>query len=163
MSNILIAYYSRTGVTRKVATVLAERLDGAPVLELKETKDRGGVLGYIGAGKDALLHKKAKLVGYEQDLSAFDCVVICTPVWAFTASPPVLAFLEKERTALTTVAFIATMSAKGDKGAFKAMGEACGQDPVATLTLIDRAVKGDNPATMADLDRFAKDVVAAFA
>ena len=55
------------------------------------------------------------------------------------------------------------MGAKGDKGAFRSMERACGLEPQSTLTLIDKAVKKGNPAVFVEMDRFADDVVQAFA
>jgi hypothetical protein len=46
---------------------------------------------------------------------------------------------------MRAVAFVATMGANGDRGAFQALGEWCGKAPVATLAIRERLVKRDDP------------------
>ena len=52
MTKILVAYYSRTGQTRKLALDIAEKLK-AEIDEIKDKRKRKGFLGYILAGRDA--------------------------------------------------------------------------------------------------------------
>lgn len=77
----LVVFYSRTGKTRKVAMELATSL-GADVEELIDQKNRMGIIGYIKSGRDAIWKKRARLQQTEKDPSAYDLVVLSTPVWA---------------------------------------------------------------------------------
>lgn len=49
----LVVYYSRTGKTRLVAGKVAELL-GGDLVEIREAKDRSGLRGWLGAGRDTL-------------------------------------------------------------------------------------------------------------
>lgn len=146
----LVVYYSRTGITKKSCEAIAEAMRAADesvevqTEEIVDTKDRSGVLGYAGGGKDAMMKKPTEIEAIETDVASFDLVVIGTPVWAFTCAPAARAFCEQFAEHLEPVAFVATMGGSGDEGAFKSLGEYCGKDPVATLTLRERDVKSDN-------------------
>ncbi|MBS3734941.1 MAG: flavodoxin [Phycisphaerae bacterium] len=91
MSDIVVAYCSRTGKTKHAAETLAELL-GADVEEIREAKSRDGVLGFLGASKDALLGKAVELTS-THCLDGRRAVVLATPVWAGTATPAMFAYL----------------------------------------------------------------------
>ncbi len=156
----LIVYYSRTGVTRKAAEKLAASLDGqgveAHVEEIIEQKDRSGIFGWLGAGRDASMKRPAKIDAMRNDPSGFDVVLIGTPVWAWTAAPAARAFCEQYEKSCGKVAFFCTMGGSGDKGAFTAMEGLCRRTPLATLALLERNVRKD------DAEGFAK-VITSFA
>lgn len=56
----LVVYYSRTGNTRFVAEMIAEKLK-ADIEELIDKKGRGGSIGFLIAGKDAALKKETQM------------------------------------------------------------------------------------------------------
>ena len=49
----LIVYYSRTGLTKKIATHISETLK-ADIDEIIDTKKRSGAIGYMSGGRDAM-------------------------------------------------------------------------------------------------------------
>jgi len=51
---ILVIYYSRTGVTKKVAEILKGKL-GADLEAIEDKINRRGVFGYIRSGREATL------------------------------------------------------------------------------------------------------------
>jgi flavodoxin len=57
---ILIAYYSRTGTTSKIAKEIAKKIK-ADIDEIKDLKDRKGILGYIFSGRDSMLQKTTEI------------------------------------------------------------------------------------------------------
>jgi len=164
---VLMVYYSRSGVTRKATEQIAEVLRQASgaeveVEEITEDKDRGGFLGGLGAGKDAILKRAVAIEPVKADAAGFDLVAIGTPVWAWTACPPVQTFCRQHGKKAGKVAFYCTMGKLGDKGAFKTMEELCGKAPVATLALIDRHVKKDDPDNhLAKVREFAEQIASA--
>jgi flavodoxin len=85
---ILVAYYSRSGNTRKAATALAGRL-GA---EITEIKPEGRVNLAFGAMK-AFLNMTAPIQPDRTDLANIDTLVIATPVWAGKIPPYVTMYL----------------------------------------------------------------------
>ncbi|MGA2265266.1 MAG: flavodoxin [Phycisphaerae bacterium] len=136
----LIVYYSRTGVTRTVAGVLAEQL-GADVEELHDRKDRGGAMGYILAGKDATLKRLADIDPPQKDPGAYDLVVLGTPVWAFTMAPAIRTYLTRHGAAIKKAGAFCTMGGSGDKRTFRHVAELLGKPPAATLTLLEKDVR----------------------
>jgi flavodoxin len=144
----LVVYYSRTGVTREVALLLAGELS-ADVEEIFVGRDYSGVLGYIIAGREAGLKKTPPIGPSKLDPADYDLVVIGTPVWAFTMASPVRTYLKEHAAAIKQVAFFATLGGNGDKRTFKHLCALCGKAPLATLTLLDKDVKAHKhlPAT----------------
>jgi flavodoxin len=129
----LVAFYSRTGTTKKAAVEIA-RLLKADVDEIIDKKNRKGAVGYMLAGRDATL-KKLTAIETKKDASKYDLVVIGTPVWAFTVSSPVRTYLTQNKGRLKRVAFFCTEDGSGSQRAFKAMSEICGNIPKAHLAL----------------------------
>ena len=108
----LIAYYSRTGTTRKVAEEISKQLN-ADIEEIIDLKNRKGAIGYIISGKDATLKKLTKIKELKKDPKDYDIVVIGTPVWAFSMAPAVRMYLKKAK--IKKVALFSTFaSSKGN-------------------------------------------------
>jgi len=140
---ILVAYYSRTGVTKKLAGFLAEKL-GAQTEEIKDTVNRAGAVGYMLAGRDAMQRKLTKIEPPKLNPADFDLVIIGTPIWAWNMSAPIRTYLEEYKNSFKQVAFFCTMGSNGDEGAFKEMGEITGKKPLATLALKTKEVVSNN-------------------
>jgi flavodoxin len=138
----LVAYYSRTRNTRKVAETLT-RLLQADVEEIAEFSDRSGLFGYLTAGRDAFLKRLTKLKPLSKDPSSYDLVVVGTPIWSWNVSAPVRTYLKENKDKLKKVAFYCTMGGGGFEKAFKAMEEACGTAPTAKLALTERDVSSE--------------------
>lgn len=136
----LVVYYSRTGTTRGVAETLAERLN-ADIEEIVDRKRRGGILGFMGGGKDSLLKKTADIDEPRRDPGEYGLVVIGTPVWASSMTPAIRAYIEQKAPALPDVAFFLTTGGSGIDKTFEKMAELCGKQPQATLGLKQRDVK----------------------
>ena len=130
----LVVVYSRTGYTRTVAQAIAEEL-GCDLEEIRDTKDRDGVTGYFGSGKDALLKKEAEIEPPEHDAGDYDLVVMGTPVWAATISSPVRAYLANHLPDGPELGFFLTTGGTGIDRTFRHMREMTGKDPLATLGL----------------------------
>jgi flavodoxin len=132
---ILVVYYSRTGFTRKIATLICEKLK-ADLDEVIDTKNRSGSMGYILAGKDAM-KKELTNITYTRDPKDYDLVLIGGPVWVWTVSPAIRTYLDRNADTLKikNVAFFATQSNSGAENKFKAMEETLGTIPIATLVI----------------------------
>ena len=130
----LVVFYSRTGVTGKLADYIAKKI-GAETEEIKDTVNRAGAIGYLLAGRDGTLRKLTKLETPKLNPADFDLVIIGTPIWSFNMSAPIRTYLEEYKNQFKQAAFFCTMGGSGDKKAFKEMGEVTGKKPVAALTL----------------------------
>lgn len=154
----LVVFYSRTGRTRKVAEKLA-RLMGAETEELLEPgKDRAGALGFMLAGRDAMLKRPVDLAPVEKDPAAFDLVVLGSPVWAFTMCPAIRAYAAAQAGAIRKVAFYCTHGGGGPSRSFSQAEEVLGKPLAATLSLLDKAI--DRNEVDAELAAFAKRLTA---
>ncbi|MEJ5292234.1 MAG: hypothetical protein WHS82_01425 [Candidatus Methanosuratincola sp.] len=90
----LVVYYSRTGTTRKVAEEIAS-LVGCDMEEIVDLKNRKGLFGFLGAGYSAFARKLTEIKAPERDPSAYDLVVVGTPIWAGNITPAVRTYLTK--------------------------------------------------------------------
>jgi len=164
---VLIAYYSRTGVTRAAAEAIAAAMRQKEGLEVQseevvDTKPRKGALGYLAAGKDAMLKRQTVIAPVSANPADFDLLVAGTPVWAFTLATPVRTYLLVHGKSAKRVAFFCTMGGSGDKKTFKDAEAVCARVPVATMALLERHVKERNPEEfLAKVADFADRLVAA--
>lgn len=132
-ARILVVYYSRSGNTRRVAQALASQL-GADIEEIRDTKDRSGVLGFIIAGSDAARGRLTQLESLRNDPSMYDLVVVGTPVWSGSVSTPIRTYLVQNRARLRAVAFFCTYNRISYR-TFRQMRSICEKEPVAVLEL----------------------------
>jgi flavodoxin len=134
----LVVHYSRTGNTEKVAREIAEAL-GADTETIIDQKNRKGPIGWLSAGKDSTRKIPAQIEEPKKDPSAYDLVVIGTPVWAWTVSAPVRAYLNRFSGKFTQVAFFLTHGGNPDR-TFDEMAAAAGKQPKATLALHEKEI-----------------------
>lgn len=96
MSNTVVLYYSLEGTTKKVAEYIARQIgaDIAEVKPLKEIKAKG-FLKYVLGGGQVIWKKKPALKPLTVNLEDYDTVLLGTPIWAGTLTPPILSLLER--------------------------------------------------------------------
>ena len=93
--NALVVYHSYSGNTKLVAEAVAKAL-GADVEALHPAKPlHASGVGYVMWGLRQLVsqHKPA-LLPLTHDPRTYDLIVLGTPVWSYTFTPPVRTFLE---------------------------------------------------------------------
>lgn len=128
----LVVYFTGGNVSEAVAADLAV-LYGADIERIVELRDRKGFFGYMGAGKDATFGIATPIAAPSHDPAAYDTVIVCTPVWSWSLSPPVRSWLRMFKGRLPKAAF-ATISGgtKPDKIA-AAMTKESGRKPYAVV------------------------------
>ena len=95
-----VIYYSMSGNTKMVAEMISQKLS-ADVIEIQPVKaypDKG-FRKFIWGGKSAVMGDKPALQPYRFD-DDYDTVIIGTPVWASSFTPPIRSFIEENRAAL---------------------------------------------------------------
>jgi len=109
MSKILIIYHSLDGNTDFIAKLLARELK-ADLLRLEPVKEisRKILPKYLWGGRQVLMKVKPKLKKYNNDFKKYDLVLIGTPIWAFTFTPPVRTFLSKKELKSKKIALFCT-------------------------------------------------------
>lgn len=153
---ILIIYYSRTGTTKKVAEMIAEKI-GAEATEIKDNVDRSGIAGYMKSGRDAMKKRLTKLEPLRKKLAEYDLVIIGTPIWGWNMSAPIRTFVTEQKNNLNQVAFFCTMGGSGDENAFEEMAEILEKKPLSTLSLKTKDVATGNFSGR--LDEFVKSII----
>ena len=136
---ILVAYYSRTGTTKKVACAISRllRCDSEQILD---EKSRAGLIGYMRSVREAALKKLGRIKKTKGNPDKYDLVIIGTPVWAFNMSSPIRTYISANKDFFKKVAFFCTMCGAGDKLTFAEMEKLCGKTPVKTMSLKTKEV-----------------------
>ena len=160
MKRILIAYYSRSGNTPRVAARLAADL-GADLEEIVDPTCRSSMFGYQRSGFQAFFRRLAPIAPPAHDPGAYDLVVVGTPIWDMSMSSPVRSYLRRHRSALPTVAFFCTCGGLGSERVFDQMTGECGREPVARMVLTERDLAMS--ATPIAIARFAVQIRAVLA
>ena len=112
MKRAALIYYSIDGHTHLVAQAMGKRLD-CPVIRLQlqqEFSTTSKFLKYFWAGKSSVFHDKPELANKTLDLTAYDTLIIATPVWAGNLSSPVRSFLARYAPEGKQVYLVATNS-----------------------------------------------------
>jgi len=135
----LVVYYSRTGMTKKVAEAISKML-GSDIEEIIDKRNRSGPKGYFLAGRDAIKRELTEIEGPNNDPSAYGVVIIGTPVWAFTMTPAIRTYIAKNRDHFKKIAFFSTQGGFGKQNKFKDMEELCGKKPEASFDLLTKEV-----------------------
>jgi flavodoxin len=152
----LVVYYSRTSFTKKIAEIIAGKLS-ADIEEVKDSKNRQGMLGYLSAGRDASLRKTTTLEEARYNPTDYDQVIVGTPIWSWNVSTPIRTYLRNNKGKFKKVAFFSTMGGSGDKRAYTDMTMECGSEPATTLALMTKEV-AQNSFTE-KLDNFIKELI----
>jgi len=87
-----VVCYSRFGHTTKVAEALAQEL-GAEVRRIEEVKQRS----FMEMGWGSITNARFKIRSIDFDLSGYDTIVLCTPIWAGRPACPARTFLRDAR------------------------------------------------------------------
>ena len=172
----LVVFYSRTGTTRRLAEVIAAELSAGAkasagagasadatasvdIEEIVDKKSRKGALGAMIGGWDATFRRAADIAEPEHNPAGYDLVVIGTPVWAWTMTPAVRAYLERQKGRLPQVALFALAASSGADKTVAAMAKLAGKKPRATLALTRGRGLGDEMLEQAR--RFAAGLIPA--
>lgn len=108
----LIAYYSLTGTTKKLAGRMAVEISGDVIR-----------IPLFGAGTLS-----------PEQLSEYDIVIVGTPIWLYAPAFPVSRFLSRNKSRLPKVAFFCTyQTAIG--ASFAKMEGKCGKKPAGELQM----------------------------
>jgi flavodoxin len=108
MIKTLVVYYSLTGNTKFIAEHIASELN-ADIEDVKPIKDLdpNSSSKYFWGGMKATMKIKPKLEDLKYNPLDYDLLIIGTPVWAWTLSPPIRSYcsefdLKSKKVALFT-------------------------------------------------------------
>lgn len=119
---ILVVFYSRGGMTRKVGEAVARSLK-CPIEEI------------VTQGRFSSSQKVVEIQPPKQDPTQFDLIVIGTPVWGNASTPPVRAYLKRFEGRTPKLAFFCTFGLIGGKGTMAELEKLAAKPPVATFAV----------------------------
>lgn len=151
-ARILVVYYSRSGHTKRLAEQIAQAAS-ADIEAIVDPTDRSGALGYLRSAYQAFRQRTVQIGPSKHDASAYDLVVVGTPIWDASVSSPVRSYLAREAGRLPAVAFFCTCGGRGGERAFAQMARECGKTPTTTLIVRDAELPRSGPA----IARFLRD------
>lgn len=100
---ILVAYYSHSGNTKKVAELIHAQLDG-DVFEIVPTKAYpNDYNSLVQVGKQEKEQNIYPEINENADLTAYDTIFVGTPVWWYTMAGPLKTFLKENDFAGKTI------------------------------------------------------------
>ncbi|GAG62004.1 unnamed protein product, partial [marine sediment metagenome] len=104
---ILVAFYSRSGKTKKVAKAISDILK-CDKEEIFDIKSREGILGFLSAGTDANFRRLTAIKEIKNTPSLYDLVIIGTPIWSSNISTPIRTYLFLYKEEFKKLAFFCT-------------------------------------------------------
>ena len=111
-STRLVVFFSRMGYVKKQAYEAANRT-GAQVYEIKAAERTEGTVGFWWCGRFALHRWAMPIEPVTLDLTAYDHVTICTPIWVFSLAPPVREFCRQAAGKIKAADYILVHHTKG--------------------------------------------------
>ncbi len=130
----LVAYYSMTGHTRRIANEVRD-VTGAELEEIQEPTPRQGLTGVLRALFDGVVRRTPPILVAGHDPADYDLLVIGGPVWAGRMAAPVRTYAKRYGANARHVAFFCTEGGRGAETAFADLEELCQHPPEATLVV----------------------------
>lgn len=153
----LIAYYSMTGNTRKVADEIRAAVGAdADIEEIREPRARHGFTGTVRAMFDSLFRREPPIEPAALNPDGYDLLVLGGPVWASRMAAPVRTYAHRYGGKVPQIAFFATEGRTGAERAFKDLEQVCQHAPKATLAVDAEHIKPE--AHQDAVKRFATSV-----
>lgn len=133
-----VVYYSLEGNTRHVAEKIAARL-GADLIQIIPSKEypTGKVSKYFWGGKSATFGEAPKLEPYRFDQNDYDLIILGTPIWAGTFTPPLRTFIRQNRLRGKKVALFACCSGGSTEKCFEQLKKETEGTVISTLRLVE--------------------------
>jgi flavodoxin len=95
----LIVYFSYEGNSALIAKLIKAAVPDADTLELEleDEKRRTGLTKFAWGGMQVMTRAKPKLKPYTVAVDQYDLIILGTPVWAGSFSPPIASFLSRTK------------------------------------------------------------------
>lgn len=127
----LVVYFSRMGYVKKQAYEEANKT-GAKIYEIKTSDKTEGTSGFWLCGLYGMFRWTMSIEPVEIDISSYEHVTICTPIWVFSIASPVREFCKQVSKKIKEVDYILLHHTNGKFK--KAVGE---MDKILGITHTD--------------------------
>jgi flavodoxin len=120
--NTVVIYYSLEGNTELIANMIAKKT-GADTIKLNPQKQypTEGFGKFFWGGKSVFFKEKPKLLNKNIDLSKYSNIIIGTPIWAGSFTPPINTFLQDTKIENKNIYLFACHAGGGTEKCFKKM------------------------------------------
>ncbi|MFA9396935.1 MAG: flavodoxin family protein [Clostridiaceae bacterium] len=142
-NKVLVVYYSRTGTTKKVSEKLKESY-GYTIEEIKDNKNRKGVINYILSGKDSIKKTDTNIDEPKYNPEDYDLIIIGTPVWASNMTPAIRKYLDTYKDKINKFAVYTCEKGSGGVKAVLGIESLLGKKGECALILNEKEVKDDS-------------------
>jgi len=158
MLKTLVLYYSYEGSTQKVAEYLTKSLglDIARVIPVKEMKTKGFGKFFWG-GSQVIMKKKPDILPLNIDFDQYDLILLGSPIWAGTFTPPIYTLLESGLLHDKKLGYFYCHEG-GAKGAVDKLKAVCGPTNTVISSFSCPNVKNDFDKIKTSLLTWAKDI-----
>lgn len=136
----LIAYYSLTGNTEKLAKHLAGKLN-ADVERIEGGNYSAKGFGIAIACFAALRQRAPAIQPPKKDASKYDLVILGSPIWAGHIAPPMRSYLQQLQGKVKRAAFLLSDEEGGAKIAFAELEKLSGCKPKAKVGVAAKDIK----------------------
>ena len=140
--NALLVFYSRDGCTRAAAREISKEL-GCRAEEIKDMKNRKGLLGFLSAGMDASLKRLTEIKGAHRNPARYRMIIIGTPIWNGHMSPAIRTYVSKNEHKFRKIALFCAEFGSGGEKALLEIEQICGKKPVAILVAKKSAMESE--------------------
>jgi len=152
MADILVAYFSRSGTTERLAGELGRRL-GADLDPIRARTSYAGAAGFRRGVWQSILRRTPD-VEFQKDPADYAVVVLAGPIWAGRLAAPLLAYVKANQGRIVGAAALCVSGSGGAyPKAFRQLTALLGRPPAATLALAERDVGAGKAGVK--LDAFA--------
>ena len=150
-----IVFYSRSGHSEQLASILSKRLNGT-LVRLSAPRYDSSFFGYVRAAYDSLRQICVLAPQSFTSLAEFDQVVICGPVWTSYPATPIRALLKTDGALPQRVALLLTSG--GHSPAKKAWAVAARdlERPLAATAVLGNSLEGTDQEQQI-IDQFLDD------
>ncbi len=153
MTDTLVAYYSRSGTTERLASQLAARL-GADLEVVKTDQSYAGRTGYLKGIWHALSRRVLK-VSPGRDAANYPIVIVGSPIWAGHLSAPMHSYLARYgRKIRPAAAFWVSGGGAAYENIVSEIETITGHPLLATAHFSQREIGA--PATNSEMEKFVQ-------
>lgn len=138
----LVVFYSRTGNTKKMGELIAQKLH-ADIDEIIDLKNRKGILGFIFGGRDAMKEYLTKITTTKNPAN-YDLIIIGTPIWAGSSTPAFRTYLTENKNNIKKAALFVTAGGEGPQKTVTILENILGKPCLASVGWLDLEVKQDD-------------------
>lgn len=144
----LLVYYSRTGMTKKIAKMIQSKIN-CDIEEITDNNKYSGKLGFLKGGMNASMGRTSKINSITKNPSDYDLIIIGTPVWASNIATPIYTYLMKYNKEFKKIASFCTCMSNGYEKTLENISKLTGKKQISIMFLTSEDI--GNPEEKIDI------------